>query len=75
MSTTASTSTLYPMSNFKFGTKEAKPERDASVEARLKRLGERFQQRGTRLTCTVFTLACTHAYNEPHFNGVSACDR
>ncbi|KAJ4346853.1 uncharacterized protein N0V89_010785 [Didymosphaeria variabile] len=55
---------LYPLSNYTFGTKDAQPEEDPSVLARLKRLEEYYQVNGMRRTCEG-VLVC-HEHNHPH---------
>jgi cleavage and polyadenylation specificity factor subunit 5 len=55
---------LYPLSNYTFGTKEAQPEEDPSVIARLGRLQEHYKQHGMRRTCEGI-LVC-HEHNHPH---------
>jgi cleavage and polyadenylation specificity factor subunit 5 len=54
---------LYPLSNYTFGTKEAQPEEDASVQGRLKRLEEHYEKHGMRRTCEGI-LVC-HEHNHP----------
>ena len=54
---------LYPLSNYRFGTKEAQPEEDASVQGRLKRLEEHYEKYGMRRTCEG-VLVC-HEHNQP----------
>lgn len=58
------TITLYPLSNYTFGTKETQPEEDPSVVARLTRLEQHFNQHGMRRTCEGI-LVC-HEHNHPH---------
>lgn len=55
---------LYPLSNYTFGTKETQPEEDSSVQLRLKRLEEYYEQHGMRRTCEGI-LVC-HEHNHPH---------
>lgn len=55
---------LYPLSNYTFGTKEAQPEEDPSVAARLGRLQEHYEIHGMRRTCEGI-LIC-HEHNHPH---------
>ncbi|QIX02437.1 hypothetical protein AMS68_007954 [Peltaster fructicola] len=55
---------LYPLSNYTFGVKEVQPEEDPSVNARLKRLEEYYEQHGMRRTCEGI-LIC-HEHNHPH---------
>lgn len=58
------TITLYPLSNYTFGTKEAQPEEDPSVKDRLLRLQEHYEQHGMRRTCEG-VLVC-HEHYHPH---------
>jgi hypothetical protein len=55
---------LYPLSNYTFGTKEAQPEEDPSVAARLGRLQDHYEKHGMRRTCEGI-LVC-HEHNHPH---------
>lgn len=55
---------LWPLSNYTFGTKEQQPEEDPSVQARLKRLEDHYEQYGMRRTCEGI-LIC-HEHNHPH---------
>ncbi|KAF2673642.1 cleavage and polyadenylation specificity factor, 25 kDa subunit [Microthyrium microscopicum] len=55
---------LYPLSNYTFGTKEAQPEEDPSVAARLSRLQQHYDSHGMRRTCEGI-LIC-HEHNHPH---------
>ncbi|KAK9451513.1 Cleavage/polyadenylation specificity factor subunit 5 [Limtongia smithiae] len=55
---------LYPVSNYTFGTKEAQPEEDSSVTARLQRLQDHYEQYGMRRTCEG-VLVC-HEHGHPH---------
>ncbi|KAJ8102767.1 Cleavage/polyadenylation specificity factor subunit 5 [Lipomyces tetrasporus] len=55
---------LYPVSNYTFGTKEAQPEEDPSVSARLQRLQDHYEQFGMRRTCEGI-LVC-HEHGHPH---------
>ena len=64
MSTTASTSTLYPMSNFKFGTKGPKVIKDGTVEARSARLKVKYETEGPRRS--VEAVLVVHDHNHPH---------
>ena len=56
--------TLYPLSNYTFGTKETQPEEDPSVKDRLRRLEEYYEQYGMRRTCEGVLLC--HEHNHPH---------
>ena len=58
------TITLYPLSNYTFGTKEQQPEEDPSVLARLRRLEEHYEKHGMRRTCEGI-LVC-HEHYHPH---------
>ena len=49
-STMSQTLRLYPLSNFTFSTKEAQPEEDPSVAARLQRLQNNYEDFGMRRT-------------------------
>lgn len=55
---------LFPLSNYTFGTKEAQPEEDPSVAARLGRLQDHYEKHGMRRTCEGI-LVC-HEHNHPH---------
>lgn len=55
---------LYPVTNYTFGTKEAQPEEDPSVSARLQRLQDQYEQYGIRRTCEG-VLVC-HEHGHPH---------
>ncbi|KAK7205587.1 Cleavage/polyadenylation specificity factor subunit 5 [Myxozyma melibiosi] len=55
---------LYPVTNYTFGTKEAQPEEDPSVSARLQRLQDQYEQYGMRRTCEG-VLVC-HEHGHPH---------
>ncbi|KAK9480528.1 Cleavage/polyadenylation specificity factor subunit 5 [Lipomyces japonicus] len=55
---------LYPVSNYTFDTKEAQPEEDPSVQARLQRLQQHYEQYGLRRTCEAI-LVC-HEHGHPH---------
>jgi hypothetical protein len=52
---------LYNIENYSFGTKEAKAPKDASVEARMTRLEERYHQQG----CVIVTFACAGDCSSP----------
>lgn len=60
----AETIRLYPLSNYTFGVKEHQPEEDPSVQARLKRLQQHYDEHGMRRTCEGI-LVC-HEHNHPH---------
>ncbi|RUP34606.1 nucleotide hydrolase-domain-containing protein [Jimgerdemannia flammicorona] len=51
-------------SNYTFGTKEAQPEEDPSVSARLKRLENDYEKSGMRRT--VEGVLVVHEHNHPH---------
>ncbi|CAG8459130.1 6876_t:CDS:2 [Funneliformis geosporum] len=58
------TVTLYPLVNYTFGTKEAQPEEDPSVAARLQRLQNDYEMTGMRRT--VEGVLVVHEHNHPH---------
>jgi len=58
------TVTLYPLVNYTFGTKEAQPEEDPSVAARLQRLQNDYEMAGMRRT--VEGVLVVHEHNHPH---------
>ncbi|ORY06963.1 cleavage and polyadenylation specificity factor, 25 kDa subunit [Basidiobolus meristosporus CBS 931.73] len=60
----SSTVTLYPLANYTFGTKEAQPEEDPSVSARLQRLQNDYEKTGMRRT--VEAVLVVHEHNHPH---------
>ncbi|CAJ0830217.1 12816_t:CDS:2 [Entrophospora sp. SA101] len=64
MSSTNPTVTLYPLVNYTFGTKEAQPEEDPSVAARLQRLQNDYEATGMRRT--VEGVLVVHEHNHPH---------
>ena len=55
---------LYPLPNYTFSTKPEQPEEDNSVQARLRRLQDHYDQHGMRRTCEG-VLVC-HEYNHLH---------
>ncbi|KZO97392.1 cleavage and polyadenylation specific factor 5 [Calocera viscosa TUFC12733] len=55
---------LYPLSNFTFTTKEAQPEEDPSVAARLQRLQNNYEDYGMRRT--VEGVLVVHDHGHPH---------
>ncbi|KAG6877112.1 hypothetical protein C0992_010807, partial [Termitomyces sp. T32_za158] len=59
-----STIALYPLSNFTFSTKEAQPEEDPSVSARLQRLQNNYEDFGMRRT--VEGILVVHDHGHPH---------
>ncbi|KAI7858714.1 Cleavage/polyadenylation specificity factor subunit 5 [Circinella umbellata] len=56
--------TLYPLENYTFGAKDAQPEEDSSVAARLKRLENDYETQGMRRT--VEAVMVVHQHNHPH---------
>ena len=50
--------------NYTFGTKDAQPEEDPSVAARLKRLENDYEAQGMRRT--VEAVLVVHQHNHPH---------
>ncbi|KAG8912190.1 hypothetical protein FRC00_005071 [Tulasnella sp. 408] len=60
----STTITLYPLSNFTFSTKEAQPEEDPSVQARLQRLQNNYEDFGMRRT--VEGVLVVHDHGHPH---------
>jgi cleavage and polyadenylation specificity factor subunit 5 len=50
--------------NYTFGVKEAQPEEDPSVSARLKRLANDFEEHGMRRS--VEAVLVVHEHNHPH---------
>ncbi|CAK5277977.1 unnamed protein product [Mycena citricolor] len=55
---------LYPLSNFTFSTKDAQPEEDPSVSARLQRLQNNYEDFGMRRT--VEGILVVHDHGHPH---------
>ncbi|KAK9459695.1 Cleavage/polyadenylation specificity factor subunit 5 [Lipomyces oligophaga] len=55
---------LYPVTNYTFGSKEAQPEEDPSVAARLQRMQDQYEKYGMRRTCEGI-LVC-HEHGHPH---------
>jgi len=55
---------LYPLTNYTFGTKEPLYERDASVQARFNRMKEEFYKIGMRKT--VDGVLIVHEHGLPH---------
>ena len=55
---------FYPSVNYTFGTKEAQPEEDPSVAARLQRLQNDYETSGMRRT--VEGVLVVHEHNHPH---------
>ncbi|KIM87827.1 hypothetical protein PILCRDRAFT_814542 [Piloderma croceum F 1598] len=60
----SNTIALYPLSNFTFSTKEAQPEEDPSVSARLQRLQNNYEDSGMRRT--VEGILVVHDHGHPH---------
>ncbi|KAJ7747682.1 nucleotide hydrolase-domain-containing protein [Mycena maculata] len=60
----SNTIALYPLSNFTFSTKEAQPEEDPSVSARLQRLQNNYEDFGMRRT--VEGILVVHDHGHPH---------
>ncbi|KAF4622173.1 hypothetical protein D9613_009347 [Agrocybe pediades] len=60
----SNTIALYPLSNFTFSTKEAQPEEDPSVSARLQRLQNNYEDYGMRRT--VEGILVVHDHGHPH---------
>ncbi|KAG8692069.1 hypothetical protein FRC08_010032 [Ceratobasidium sp. 394] len=60
----SNTINLYPLSNFTFSTKEAQPEEDPSVSARLQRLQNNYEDFGMRRT--VEGILVVHDHGHPH---------
>ncbi|KAL7754220.1 hypothetical protein RI367_000201 [Sorochytrium milnesiophthora] len=56
--------TLYRLSNYSFAIKDAQPEEDTSVIARLDRLQSDYEQHGMRTTVEAAILV--HEHNHPH---------
>ncbi|KAI8052269.1 Cleavage/polyadenylation specificity factor subunit 5 [Syncephalis plumigaleata] len=56
--------TLYPLANYTFGSKDAQPEEDSSVQARMDRLERDYRQQGMRHTVEAIILV--HEHNHPH---------
>ncbi|KAH8927557.1 cleavage and polyadenylation specificity factor, 25 kDa subunit [Atractiella rhizophila] len=59
-----STLTLYPLSNYTFGTKSSQPEEDPSVSSRLQRLANNYEDYGMRRT--VEGVLVVHEHGHPH---------
>ncbi|KAG0951780.1 hypothetical protein G6F57_003611 [Rhizopus arrhizus] len=55
---------LYPLENYTLATKEAQPEEDQSVSARLRRLEADYNQHGMRRS--VEAVLVVHQHNHPH---------
>ncbi|KAJ3120869.1 Nudix hydrolase 21, chloroplastic [Nowakowskiella sp. JEL0407] len=58
------TITLYPLSNYTFGTKDPQPEEDPSVAARLTRLQSEYETLGMRTS--VEGVLVVHEHDHPH---------
>jgi len=55
---------LYKLENYTFGIKEAQHEKDASVQARLARMKEKYESQGLRRSVEAILLV--HQHNHPH---------
>ncbi|KAI9145541.1 Cleavage/polyadenylation specificity factor subunit 5 [Paraphysoderma sedebokerense] len=55
---------LHRLANYTFGTKEAQPEEDSSVAARLERLERDYEKQGMRRS--VEAILIVHEHNHPH---------
>ncbi len=55
---------LYNIGNYTFGTKDRKMEKDTSVNGRLIRMKETFQEEGRRRTVDAILLV--HEHDHPH---------
>jgi cleavage and polyadenylation specificity factor subunit 5 len=55
---------LFNINNYTFGTKQRKMEKDTSVNARLMRMKERFDEEGMRTSVDAVLLV--HEHNHPH---------
>ncbi len=60
----SNTLTLHPVTAFTFTTKEAQPEEDPSVAARLQRLQNNYEDLGMRRT--VEAVLVVHEHGHPH---------
>ncbi|RKP14221.1 Cleavage/polyadenylation specificity factor subunit 5 [Piptocephalis cylindrospora] len=58
------TASVYPLANYTFGTKEAQPEEDTSVTARMDRLEKDFSVNGMRRS--VDAVLVVHDHGHPH---------
>mmetsp|Transcript_3607 Transcript_3607/g.6130 ORF Transcript_3607/g.6130 Transcript_3607/m.6130 type:complete len:202 (-) Transcript_3607:102-707(-) len=56
--------TVYPITNFKFGQKSAKVEKDTSVSARMSRMRNKYETEGPRRS--VEAVLVVHQHNHPH---------
>jgi len=56
--------TVYPLSNYSFGSKAQHPDKDKSVEERFRRLDQAFQKEGLRRT--VEGILLVHNHGHPH---------
>ncbi|CAL8467844.1 g7382 [Coccomyxa elongata] len=56
--------TIYPVANYNFGSKAAKPEKDTNVQARLSRWEEKYRKEGVRRSVDGVLLVWEH--NHPH---------
>eukprot|EP01088_Endostelium_zonatum_P014588 TRINITY_DN3262_c0_g1_i1.p1 TRINITY_DN3262_c0_g1~~TRINITY_DN3262_c0_g1_i1.p1 ORF type:complete len:340 (+),score=115.51 TRINITY_DN3262_c0_g1_i1:147-1022(+) len=55
---------VYNLNNYSFGKKEAQPEKDATVPARLARMQAKYEKEGMRRT--VEGVLIVHVHNHPH---------
>eukprot|EP00899_Mesostigma_viride_P011375 jgi/Mesvir1/20238/Mv13476-RA.1 len=60
----APTYNVYPLSNYTFGSKESRREKDSSVAARLARMKENYDKEGIRRS--VEGVLLVHVHNHPH---------
>jgi cleavage and polyadenylation specificity factor subunit 5 len=59
-----STTTIYPVGNYSFGTKPAKIEKDTAVAQRMERLKEKYVKEGVRKSVDAVLLVYEHGH--PH---------
>ena len=55
---------LFELTNYTFGTKDAQMEKDGSVEARMSRMKQKFEEEGIKHT--VEAVMIVHRYQHPH---------
>ena len=60
----AHTVNVYPLDNYKIGTKREQHEKDSSVQARLLRMEEQYEREGQRRT--VEGVLLVHQHKHPH---------
>lgn len=58
------TITLYHISNYTFGQKDAKLEKDQTVAGKMKRMKEQYEKEGMRTS--VEGIILMHEHNHPH---------